>query len=309
MAWPFTPRTSYVANNPPAIAAVDLNAFQSAINTLYGIPYFFGDHVDGSFSASSGTTTATKNKYFDTFDLTGTAEYDPDCHVITASQYIRMRGTSVIDARGVAAGNTLGGAGGAGAGSANQTLGNGGSGGAGGSSTNGVAGTSKVGASLGGGGGAGGLGGDGTPGAGGAANLNAQLDAKTLMALISGQLSGYNGSAYGTFPIQGGGGGGGGAHDTLGGGLGGGGGGAPIILVAPIIDIGSGCFVRANGGAGGGAGLGGGGGGGGGGGPIILVCCQLIENGTVQSLGGAAGNGGSVGNAGGVGTIIRRVLF
>ncbi len=35
MAWPFTPLTTYISESLPTIKAVDLNAFQSAINRIY----------------------------------------------------------------------------------------------------------------------------------------------------------------------------------------------------------------------------------------------------------------------------------
>lgn len=310
--WPFARRTTYVNGSLPAINADDLNALQDAIVDLYGIPYLFGDGSDGAYAASSGSPIFGANKNFTTFDLTSTADLSPDEHIIRAQQYIRLRGTSIIESRGVAAADDTT-TPGSGAGSANQTLGNGGNGGAGGSGS-GNAGQSRTNTSLGGSGGAGGPGDPGNlGGAGGVASLNAQLDPRELGNLIRGMLSGYNGSSYGLFPVQGGGGGGGGGYAS-GNGVGGGGAGGVIVLCAPIIDIGVGCSINANGGAGGGStahpGLGGGSGGGAGGGAIILVCAQLIENGTITAAGGLGGTtGGSVGGNGSAGTIIRRVLF
>ena len=174
--------------------------------TLIGI---YGDGSDGAFASGAGVTILTTNKYYTTLDLSGTAEFDPDCHIVYAQKYIRLRDTCAIDANGVAGTNDTAFAG-SGAGSTNQTLGNGANGGAGGS-PNGAAGTSRTQTSLGGSGGAGGAGGGGGPagtgGAGGIASLNAQLEARTLAALTTGMLFGYNGG-YGVFPVQGGAGGG-----------------------------------------------------------------------------------------------------
>lgn len=322
--WPFARRTTYVNGSLPAIDADDLNAMQDAIIDLYGFTPIFGDGSDGAYAASSGGPIEGSNKYFTTVNLTGTVDFSPDAHIIQASQYIRLRGTALIDAQGAGAANNSD-THGTGAGTANQTLGNGANGGNGGvdgvSGGVGQPGFGKSQTSLGGNGGAGGNGDSGgAGGAGGVCSLNAQLETRTLINLLLGMLSGYNGSAYGLFPMQGGGGGGGGG--SIGSpynndGLGGGGGGGVIVLAAPIIDIGAGCTISARGGAGasntGSPGDWGGGGGGGGGGLIILLCSELIETGTVSAAGGAgglnSGGGGTNGAAGSAGTIIRRVLF
>ncbi len=318
MAWPFSRRTTYVASSTPSIKAADLNALQDAIIALYGFSPFFGDGSTGAYAQASGSVAASANKYYTTFDLTGTASFSPDGHIIQAREYIRLRGTSLINEIGGSAtdGSDVAAPG---AGSTNQTLGYGGNGGAGSGIGDGSAGISRVQTSLGGAGGAGGGGtggGGGLGGAGGTTSLNAQLEARTIFALLTGQLLGYNGTSYGAFPIQGGGGGGGGGLASSGGnqGLGGGGGGGVIVLAAPIIDIGAGCSIAAAGGAGSNAvdPTDGGAGGGGGGGVIILVCSQLIEDGTLTVAGGARGLnglGGGHGVAGSAGTIIRRVLF
>jgi hypothetical protein len=312
MAWPFTPLTTYVSSSVPAIKAFDLNALQAAINAIYGLPAFFGSGSDGALSSSSGNTTLSTNKNYTTVALSGTASLLPDCHIVRASTSIVLSGTSDIKASG-ADGTDNGNTAGAGSGSANQTLGNGGNGGQGGTSTTGVAGAARTNTSLGGSGGAGGAGSDGAGGAGGTASINDQLDGKSLIAYLTGQLHGYDGSAYGTFPIQGGGGGGGGGHDGAGNGYGGGGGGGVIILMSPIITIGSGCSIRADGGRGAdnliSPGSGGGGGGGAGGGVIILITQKLTETGSISAAGGRGGIGGSTGTAGSAGTIVRQILI
>ncbi len=312
MSLPFTRDLTFIAGTSQ-IPAATMNTIQDLLIGLHFFTPIFGDGSDGAYAQSSGVVDLTANKYYTTVTLTGTAHLRPVSHIVHASEYISLRGTSEIGARGTNAADddTTGGAGGGGAG---QTLGSGGIGGAGGIGGVGAAGTAKTNTSMGGSGGAGGTGDGGgfAGGAGGVASLNAQLEARTIVALLSGMLLGYNGSSHGTFPIEGGAGGGGGGSGS-GPGYGGGGGGGPLILCAPTIDIGTGCFVRTNGGAGGNntisPGNGGGGGGGGGGGPIILLCAELIEDGTVQASGGALGSGGSVGVAGSAGTIIRRILI
>jgi hypothetical protein len=312
MAWPFSRRTTYVPNTTPSIKAADLNALQDAIIALYGLPMFFGNGADGALASASGNTTLTTNKNYTTVALSGTASLLPNSHIVRASTSIALVGTSDIKSEGVPGTDDSTTAGG-GAGDANQTLGNGGNGGAGDASGAGTAGGSKTNTSLGGSGGAGGAGSNGAGGAGGVASINGQLDHTNLIAYLTGQLFGYNGTDYGPSPIQGGGGGGGGGDDAAGSGYGGGGGGGVIILISPIISIGAGCSIRANGGAGASnmisPGNGGGGGGGGGGGCVILVYQQLIETGSIAVAGGAAGSGGSNGVAGSTGTIVRKVLL
>lgn len=313
MAWPFSRLTTYVASTTPSIKAFDLNEMQDAIVALYGFPPIFGDGSDGAYAQAAGVIDLTSNKYYTTVSLTGTAHLRPVSHIIHANEYIRLRDTSEIGARGTTATAQPGGAPGGGA---NQTLGQGGAGGGGGTggvNQPGSAGTSRTETSMGGSGGVGGsvAGGGGAGGAGGVASLNEQLESRTIVALLTGMLLGYNGTSYGSFPVQGGGGGGGGGQAGATDGGGGGGAGGPIILCAPVIDIGAGCFVRTTGGDGGPetGGSGNGSGGGGGGGPIILICTQLIEDGTISAAGGVTG-AGAVGGASGVaGTIIRKILF
>lgn len=54
MAWPLTPLTTYVSSTTPAIKAADLNAFQSAINSLYsGTLTLKSLNVDGTGANAS----------------------------------------------------------------------------------------------------------------------------------------------------------------------------------------------------------------------------------------------------------------
>ena len=108
--------------------------------------------------------------------------------------------------------------------------------------------------------------------------------------------------------------GGGGAYGGVTAGTGGRGG-ASIILVAPVITLGSGSVLNTSGGAGTAAaasgGSGSGGGGGGGAGNIFMITHNIIDNGaTFTQTGGAGGAGsGSSGRAGGAGAAgIRQLL-
>jgi hypothetical protein len=194
-----------------------------------------------------------------------------------------------------------------------QVTGTGGDGpdGTGGDGVAGVPGSSNQG--WGGNGGAGGSGAGGvSPGGAGGSNtiLGNMSDPFSLFELISGRSTGQWSPDNGDYVyIQGGasGGTGGGNRieppgDREGGG--GGGGGMVQIICARNIVIEAGAFISANGGDGGAGEDVDCGGGGGGGGGVVLICYEsMVNNGTIEAIGGAGGaSGGGTGVAGSPGS-------
>lgn len=174
-----------------------------------------------------------------------------------------------------------------------------------------------IGTSNGATGGTGGTEGDGTfaGGAGGTGGTttasNVKLIANWHLATLLDISSSGSSVKFTTSGTAGGGGGGGGGITgggrPGGGGGGGGGNGGIIAIYSKALTLGSGSFIKANGGAGGngakggsGTGVvggGGGGGAGGNGGVIVLVYNSISNAGTIQSSGGTAGLGGDGGDS------------
>lgn len=274
---------------------------------------YFGAGSDGNVVISSGTTTLTRDMYYNNLTLSGTGKIN------TAG--FRIFGTGTLDLTAGASGCIYSSAGNGGAGSSTGTGGSVGTGatgvtiGAGASGNNGGAG----GTGAGGGGGGGAVGNNGgtsgnTTAAGtgsngsGAIGHSANASTNTLpvrifllnllrgVLLITGGSAGYAG-------------GGGGGDGSVNGGGGGGsaGGGGIIFLSFATINRGAGTAAGAiaaiggNGGNGGApttgtAGGGGAGGSGGGGGWIYLVYGTLTGTTATGCLDVTGGNGGAGGN-------------
>lgn len=255
----------------------------------------FGDGSDGDVVIGAGTTTLTRDMYYN--DLTLGASSIIAC----AGFRIFVRGVLTIASGGYIHNNGNAGLipvdnatpGVAGAATAAGSLGASFAGGAGGASSNGTAGTAAT-ASIGGAGGAGGTAAIGrTGGAGGT---------------VTRPIYGYRhlSAALGRLPdllLRGGAGGGGGAGGTDGSGTGGGGGsgGGPVVVWAFAAAIEGAGAIRSDGGVGGPAFAGpdateNGGGGGGGGGGVYLVSRYRTGAGTIRASGGAAGAGSAGGS-------------
>lgn len=283
----------------------------------------YGDGSDGNVTVSSGTTTLTRDMYYNNLTMSGTGIINTAGWMIFvagilditaagagAIQFNGNNGASATTTAGAAigatlVGNTVGGSsaatagktGVAGAGvnstASSNATGNGGNGG-----TSGNAGT-----------GSGGAGGTGAA-AGGMTALPIRrwetnlLLGVTLLVGGNGGTGGPSGSGNGT---------------NQGGGGGGGGGGAGVVAIfAKTINRGASTAancIQANGGTGGaggtasatGATKGGGGGAGGGGGGWIFICYDSLTGATatnaIQASGASGGAGGTPtgGNAGGNG--------
>lgn len=301
-----------------ATAADDLDDIGRAV---------FGDGSDGNVTINSGTTTLTRDMYYNDLTVSGTGLLIPDGYRVFVRGTLTVTGAGTIraiggaGAAGGAAGTGGGGTAGAAASSAG-VLGAGASGGAGGATGNGAAG-SDVTNSLGGAGGAGGS--TSIPATGGAAgsvtapasgtggvrHLEARLgrvESTTSFVILNGGASGGGGAS------------GSGSPQAVGGG--GGAGGGVVSISARVIDLSGVVFgtttggIRADGGAGGagGANVGphGAGGGGGGGGGVLLLCYRRLI-GTAFSVEGGAGGAGGVGGtttgqagaAGSAGTVVH----
>lgn len=257
----------------------------------------YGDGSDGNVTITGGTTTPTRDMYYDNLTITATGVLAIVGRRIFVKNTLTIESGGSITAAGAAGSGSTAGTGGGGD---NQFLGagrNGGGGGAGGGS----AGT-NIGDSIGGAGGAGGLGTAGAGGAGGTAtftgtgfsgyrHLGAHLG--YLYRLASTDNLYYR-------PGAGGGGGGGAGAPNPGGGGGGGGGG--IVLCCQKLDN-AGTITAAGGAGAAGTATDAGGGGGGGGGFIMITYRVLTALGTVTAAGGAGGaSGGGTGVAGSAGS-------
>ncbi len=297
------------ANN--SVLTTDVTGVPSwNIFTNYSKMLFFGDGSDGAFSASSGTTTLSRDTYYTNLTLSGTAVID------TNGYRIFVLGTLDITAAG-----------------ANAIQNNGNNGNNASGTIIGTGGAINVSQEVGGGNVAGGNGGTSTGGAGGAGGTasTVQVGGNSITGGTGGNTGGAGGNVVQStlliFSIrrwcenmirgvtliiggQGGGGGGGGGGGTgAGAGGGGGSGGAILWISANIINRGASTAVSAissrggNGGNGGNATTanrgGGGGGSGGGGGFIYLAYGTLIGSTATDTLdvsGGAGGTGGTATN-------------
>lgn len=260
----------------------------------------FGDGSDGGV-VITGTTTETRNRYWNTLFLDAGGVYVGANWLVHARISAIINGTHHNDGGAGAAAGTAGAV--TASGYLNGSLGTGGAGGV----AAGSAGAS-LGQCVGGSGGAGGAGSGGAGGAAGVATALLALEGGPMprsLALLQGMTFGKGGVvAY----RAGMGGGGGGGDATAG--AGGGAGAGFLWLATPNLIMGATGIIRAGGGAGGSAIAGNrGGGGGGGGGAAIVIAAkrQLDPAAIVAAPGGAAGAGfgtGVAGNAGNDGKVV-----
>ena len=300
---------------------IDPNFVSISASSTHGDLYgFFGDGSDGDATIGAGTTTITRDMYYNNLTLTGTLSTD--------GYRVYVKGTVSGAGKIVGATGNNGGAGGAGSGSGGTAGTAGASSGSGiftttagsagtvgqtaGTGAAGVDCTATIG--IGSYGARGGT--SGSAGAGGASSTPTMVNKFAILASLTFQAIDISQASIvsvikGAGCSSGGGGGGGnGGHD---GGGGGGGGGASGGLVWLVANTWSGTFIVAggrggNGGAGGnGAGTtdgGGGGGGGGSAGATVVIYKTKTWTGSYQFVpgtGGAASTGGSKG-AGAVGS-------
>jgi hypothetical protein len=274
--------------------------------------FLFGDGSDGTVTISSGTTTLTRDMYYQNLTISGTSQ------LVTGGFRVFVRGTLDLSAAPAGAIQRNGVAGGAGAtagtiGSIGNTvtaasLGGaaaGGAAGAGGTAAGSGSTAPSTQVSNGGLSGASGAGGTGSGGAGGAGQAAA---AQTAMSIRRHAFELQSGVTLLSGGMAGAGGGGGGGDGTAGAGGGGAssGGGVVWIAAATINRGGSTATgaIQANAGAAGAGGAatagnrgGGGGAAGAGGGWIFLIYAAL----TGSTATGAVAANGSAGGAGGAG--------
>lgn len=290
-----------------------------------GRPDLFGAGTDGPLTASSGTTTLTRDTYYSTVTLSGTAKIDTAGYRLYMQAFDATNAAAgsivcTVGAGGNATASSASNAGGVGISNTARPLGGSGDGGAGGDNV-GVAGAGNAGTSVsianGGAGGAGGAGGT-SGGAGGTAGASTSRQAVYVHERdlsVASATTGYN-------LIRGGaGGGGGGSGGTSSGGHGGGGGAGGAVMWVAIGELITGVstpagVIAATGGAGGSGAAGqatnhGGGAGGGGGGGGWIHCLVGKRTGPAvpdffKASGGAGGaggaSGGGTGSAGAAGT-------
>lgn len=267
---------------------------------------YYGDGSDGTVVLGAGTTTLTRDMYYENLTLGATSVLATGGFKIFVRNLCTIPVGAVVRHNGapglVGVDANTGGV--AGAGATGGTMGAGFNGGAGGSDANGANGTNAS-ASLGGAGGAGGNSNDtGNGGTGGTTTLASITVGFRHLAVAMG---------YSDAGVQwrgGAGGAGGGGGDTGSGGGGGGGGGCLFLAAYRLVLEGE---IEALGGDGGDGftgpdALGNGGGGGGGGGVIWLVTRGRSGSGTVLAAGGEGGVGhlvGENGDPGSTGTVVE----
>lgn len=298
-------------NTSNGFASSDVQGAIEELLIVANLALFYGDGSDGDLVLSSGTTTLTRNMFYNSVTISGSAVLNTNGFIIhNRGAFIKTGATSLIHNNGPAGGNAAG-------------------------QTAGVPGLAAPGVAYGAGqaGSAGGLGGNnsaiGAVGVGsaavlgyGAAGGNGGQGGQNAAAAV-GAVGGTSG-AYTYHPErvvrvdhlinlaykmagQGGSGGGGarssGLNQAGGGGAGGSGGGVVMIFTKTFSDT-STLGIQAMGGKGGnggnapgGTGGGGGGAGGGGGGFIFIVGLDVVV-GPLNVTGGAIGTGGT-GLAGG----------
>ena len=256
----------------------------------------YGDGSDGNVTISGGTTTLSRDMFYDTLTIEASGVLKPGRYRVFAKTAINNSG-SINDNSNSASGSTQGGAltatilGGAQAGRAGST----GAGTAGANITN----------TFGGAGGAGGAGSGGAGGAGGTATVPGASfgHIRTVPQAVVGALIYASGQTQYTAGVGGGSGGGNGGST---GGGGGGGGGNMVLVAKAITNSGTISALGGNGDAGLSSNCGGGGGGGGG----VIITVSGSYTGTAPSVaggtGGASGGGtGVAGSAGSTGTLIQ----
>ena len=308
-----------VGTDDQAIAAdsTQTNGIRYSSLTLAQVISLFGDGSDGALTSSSGTTSLSKDMYYSSITLSGTATVDTKgfkifcngtCDLTNApANAIRSNGGNGGNSAGTGGGSvgtapvagTTGGGGGASAGAA------------GGTTTGTQAGAASSPTSANGGAaGANGAGGDGASGAGGAQRTGASAALPLSFRRLAVEL------IRGATIISGGvgapGGSSGGGDGTAGGGGGGGATGAGVVaLFARKINRGGSTAagaISAKGGTGGNGGVpaggnrgGGGGAGGGGGGWAYIVYDTLLGSSATNAIDCSGGTGGTGGNGTGTG--------
>ncbi len=265
-------------------------------------PGWFGDGADGNVTIAAGTTTLTRDTFYNNLTLNAGATLNPDGYGVWVKGTLTFaNATSIIGSIVQNGGNGAGGVGGAG-GTGRSTVGRplpGSQAGGAGQAVNTIPGNPGTAANpcppdyagI-----TGGAGGTGTA-AGGAGGTSTSLGAglggiQMVEYAISGKARGINNFAIGP-------GGGGGAGQSGGGGGGGGAGGAYTVVCARVVAAGAGGVIHADGGNGGNGQAGGttGGGGGGAGGVSVLV--YSASTGGLPTVRAAGGTGGTPGGAGG----------
>ena len=261
----------------------------------------YGDASDGDVTLGAGTTTLTRDMYYDDLTVPNGATLAAAGFRIFVAGLLTVGATGVISNDGQSASGAT-----QGLGTTAGTTGAGFQGGAGRVSSAGVgnAGTGAT-TALGEAGGTGGAGGANAGGAGGTATASpAGNGGWRHIAAALGR------TADGTLWSGGTGGGGGGSDNgAANSGGGGGGGGVLIIFARRVSNAGT---IRANGGSGGNsdAGVNLGGGAGGGGGAVFVVHREAVGGtlGTVTANGGAGGTGTTAnGAAGSAGQVITSI--
>ena len=280
----------------------------------------FGDGSDGNVTISSGTTSLSRDMYYNNLILNGTGTLNTNGWRIFVKGYLDITAAQVgaIQWNGNAGGNALASTGGSiGAAQSGGTVAAINEGGAGGSGTTGNGGGGS--AAPNNGNKNGGIGGaSNAAGAGSSGSTGAAAGARS--PAINNPFSRFETTfIYGVTLISGGPGGGGGpagggdgTNSGGGGGAGGNGGGLVALYINSIVKSSSTLAgtIQANGGNGGNGGngtagnTGGGSGGGGGGGGWVYISYNYIFGptitGLIQANGGNGGNGGN-GNGTGIG--------
>lgn len=288
---------------------------------------YFGSGQDGNVTISSGTTTLSRDMFYQNLTLSGTGVLVTAGFRVFVSEMLDLSAAQIgaITCTGAvgAVGTGAGGAGGAGAGGSNgtnSTLGAGGAaaGGGAGSATNGSNGSAQAGASpmlnpqtaaI---SGAAGAGGTGSAGVAGSNTGNTQASFSygyTLLPVVV--ISGVVDIIRPSIGGAGGGGGGGDGVNSGGGGGGGGGSGGSLSIYARFINRGSNtnaAIIQVRGGNGGAGGTptagnagGGGGGSGGGGGQLLIFYGGIYGSAITDALDVTGGTGGAGGALHGTG--------
>lgn len=293
---------------------------------LQGIAASFSNGQDGNLTISSGTTTLTRDMYYDTVTISGTARIDPAGWTIYAKVIDLTNAPAGAISRTSNAGNNATNQTGAtgGASQSTQTAGGGqagtpGGGGGSGAGTNSAAPTALSGnGGIGGAGGAAGNGSSGSGAAGGASTTPTPQRVGTLRApcfFQSGGATWQPTTPFGGSGGRGGAGASGNGANAGGGGGGGGQGGANVVIYADEIIVGPSTAAGAISGKGGRGGNGangqgaantggGGGAGGGGGGWGYFVFGKVTgtASNVIDFSGGDGGNGGTATTGGTNGT-------
>lgn len=293
----------FVANGSTVVRSVAKSSMTSST-----LSFFFMDGSDGNVTISGGTTTLTRDMYYDTLTIDSTGVLVPAGFCIFCKTACVNNGIIEMNGGSGANGTALaGGTGGTPTTSSGELVSGQSGKNGGGPAANG---SNAVGSStsL---GGLGGVGGNSATQTGGTVTAgNTLIVGRTYLENIAfwPLLFRVNAVAAIVFGGDPGGGGSGGAGGVAAGGGGGGAGGGWIMIVAPSVS-GSGVF-QSNGGNGGDGfgGVGAGGGGGGGGVVYILSLANSIISAQVFVNGGVGGTGFSSGANGNTGVYQNNLL-